>query len=131
MIQVEGTTIVKSVELTHDEVETIQRISSTEYLSEMALLRKFILEGMARYRLQEAVAAYQRGEIDLSRAARYAGLSVYQMMDELQRRGVEINVSTEKFIDGLEGFVEDYGGSQALRQMITRLRERPDPLTEL
>ena len=76
---------------------------------------------MSTYRLEQAVAAYTRGEADLSAAARYADVSVYQMMTELKRRDIAPPAETEKFVDGLKILVETFGGSEALRQTIADL----------
>ena len=46
------------------------------------LLKKLVLEGLARRRLEWAYAAYARGEVDIDGAARYADISVYKMIDE-------------------------------------------------
>jgi predicted HTH domain antitoxin len=95
-------------------------------VSEAALMRRFILEGLARYRLEEAIRAYANGEVDLSAAARHAGISVYQMMTELQRRDITPQVAREKFLDGLETLAETFGGSEALFRTIARMREQQE-----
>lgn len=64
-----------------------------------------VLESLARRRLEWACAACARGEIDLSSVARYAGVSIYEMMDELRRRGIEM-LSVEQFLDGLENLAD-------------------------
>ena len=69
-------------------------------------------------RLDEAIAAYERGEADLPAAAQHAGISIYQMMTELQKRDITPSAATEKFLDGLKTLVETFGGSPALRQTI-------------
>ncbi len=63
---------------------------------------------------EEAIRAYANGEVDLSAAARHAGISVYQMMTELQRRDITPRAAREKFLDGLETLAETFGGSEAL-----------------
>lgn len=110
--------------LTPEEESSVKQISAETHLPESTLIRKFVLEGVARYRLDEAIAAYQRGEIDLSRAVRYAQVSVYQMLDELRRRGISINASEEKFLHGLEGFATDFGGTDELQRALASLRDR-------
>ena len=86
-------------------------------------MKKFVLEGIARYRLEEAIRAYSQGEVDLSAAAYHAGISVYQMLNELQRRGITPSAATEKFLDGLETLAETFGGSEALLQTIAEMRK--------
>ena len=90
-------------------------------MSEAALLKKFVRDGMAAYRLEQAIAAYQRGEADLSAAARFAGISVYHLMTELKQRDIAPPAEVEKFMDGLKTLVETFGGSDALQQTIETL----------
>lgn len=116
--------VTKSVRLAPEEGERLKRISKAEGVSEAALMRRFILEGLARYRLEEAIRAYANGEVDLSAAARHAGISVYQMMTELQRRDITPQAARARFLDGLETLAETFGGSEALLRTITQMRQQ-------
>jgi predicted HTH domain antitoxin len=116
-------TITKSIRFAPEDSELLKRISKAQHLSEAALMKKFVLEGIARYRLEEAIRAYSQGEVDLSAAAYHAGISVYRMLNELQRRGITPSAATEKFLDGLETLAETFGGSEALFQTIAEMRK--------
>ena len=115
--------VTKSIRFAPEESEVLKRISNTQHLSETALMKKFVLEGIARYRLEEALRAYSQGEVDLSAAAYHAGISVYQMLNELQRRGITPGAAAEKFLDGLDTLAETFGGSEALLQTIAEMRK--------
>ncbi len=130
--------VTQTITLSREEAATIQQISTSEHLPEDILLKKFILDSVARYRRQQAVQAYRRGKLDLSRAAHYANISVYDMMDELHGQGISLNRSVEKFLDGLENFINAFPATgdavsddeQVLRQAIASLREQPELLAE-
>jgi len=122
--------ITRTIKLAPNEMAAVRQISLDEHLPEDALLKKLVLDSVARYRRQRAVQAYQRGELDLSRAARYAEISVYEMMDKLRRQGIPINRSVDKFLDGLEGFADDFGGAKTLRQAVLRWREQSELLED-
>ncbi|MCP4422051.1 MAG: hypothetical protein GY805_36015 [Chloroflexi bacterium] len=113
--------ITKSIRLNSDEDKVLKQLSQQEGTSEAALLRRFVHEGMAAYRLEQAITAYQRGEADLSPAAQFAGISVYYLMNELKRRDIASPVEAEKFVDGLKTLVETFGGSEALQRTIETL----------
>ena len=49
---------------------------------------KHLHEGVRRWKLERAISRYQQRQISLGRAAEDAGLSLYEMMDELQSRGI-------------------------------------------
>ena len=113
--------VTKSIRLNPAEDEALKRLSQQEGVSEAALLRKYVREGMAAQRLEQAILAYQRGEADLSAAAQYAGISVYHMMTELQKRDIAPPAEAEKFMDGLKTLVESFGGTDALQRTIEEL----------
>lgn len=110
--------VTKSVRLSADESKMLAQISRIEGVSESALLRRLIREGLNDIRIEQAVHSYQRGEADMQAAARYADVSIYHLMVELEKRDITPPAATEKFIDGLKTLVETFGGSQALRETI-------------
>lgn len=113
--------ITKSIRLNPEQNEMLAHISHTEGISEAALMQRFVLDGLAHYRLEEAIKAYQRGEADLAAAARYAGISVYHMMTQLEAREITLPVASDKFVQGLKTLFDTFGGSDALRQTIATL----------
>jgi len=100
--QVNEETIAKEVKLTDTEAKRLKQLSQAEHLPEDALLRKWILEGLDRMRLRYACTLYEQGRLNLSGAARYAGVGVERMMQELTRRGIEHSPSVAQFVDGLD-----------------------------
>jgi predicted HTH domain antitoxin len=97
--------VVKTIHLSPEEGAALKQMSLEEHLPEATLLKKLVLEGLARRRLEWACSAYARGELDIGGAARYAGLSVYEMLDELRQRDVEL-ISPEQFLEGLEDLAD-------------------------
>ncbi len=113
--------ITKSIRLKPEENEFLKNISQIKGVSEAAILKQFVLDGMKSYRVEQAIRAYEHGEADLSAAAKFAGISVYRMMTLLKKRDVALPAETEKFIDGLKTLAAVFGGSDALRQTIAEL----------
>jgi len=108
----------KSVRLTEEEVTLLRQISEAELISEAALMRKFVLEGIRRYRLDQAIKRYQEGELDLSSAAQVAGLAIRELMGELHRRGVDIYGPEHRLGEGIGALTEVFGASDALRRSV-------------
>jgi predicted HTH domain antitoxin len=106
----------RSVRLTKEEAEVLRQISETELISEAALMRKFVLEGLRRYRLDQAIKRYQEGELDLSSAAQVAGLAIREFMGELHRRGVDIYGPEARLVEGITALAEVFGASEALHR---------------
>ncbi|HID65350.1 MAG TPA: hypothetical protein EYP49_21745 [Anaerolineae bacterium] len=97
--------VTKTIRLSPEEGAALEQMSREEHLPETTLPKKLVLEGLARRRLEWACAAYVRGEVDIGGAARYADLSVYEMIDELKRRDIEM-VSPKQFLNGLEDLAD-------------------------
>jgi predicted HTH domain antitoxin len=108
----------KSVRLTKEEAELLRQISEAELISEAALMRKFVLEGLQRYRLDHAIKRYQEGELDLSSAAQVAGLAIREFMGELHRRGVAIYGPEHRLTEGIGALAEVFGASEALHRSV-------------
>lgn len=106
----------KSVRLTEEEATLLRQISEAELTSEAALMRKFVLEGIRRYRLDQAIKRYQEGELDLSSATQVAGLAIRELMGELHRRGVDIYGPEHRLVEGVGALTEVFGASDALRR---------------
>jgi predicted HTH domain antitoxin len=117
-----STVVTKSIRLVPEENEVLKRISQGQGMSEAAMMRKLVLDGLAHYRLDEAVQAYSRGELDLSAAARHAGISVYHMLNELQRRDIASPAAGEKLVNGLETLAQTFGGSESLSRTLATVR---------
>ncbi len=116
-------TITRKIELTGVEDDQLRQLSQAEHLPEDTLLRKWVLEGLARMRLEHACMLYERGQLNLSGAARYAGFGVEQMMRELTRRGISHDPSVEQFVDGLETLADLFGKDE-LRAAAAEVRRQ-------
>jgi predicted HTH domain antitoxin len=117
--------VTKTIRLSPEEARALEQMGREEHLSEPVLLKKLVSESLSRRRLDWACAAYARGEIDVRGAARYAGLSVYEMLDELKRRDIEI-VSPAQFLDGLADLADLFDLPE-LREVAGELRASAVP----
>lgn len=64
-------------------------------------LSKAVRELVTRGRILLAIEKYQSGEASLGKAAEIAGLFVGQMMQVLSDFGIESNIETEDYLQGL------------------------------
>lgn len=72
----------------------LARIAERESLRKTDIARRYLTAGVKNWRLQDSISRYQQGQISLERAALDAGLSLYEMMDELRRRGISLDQTT-------------------------------------
>jgi predicted HTH domain antitoxin len=72
----------------------LNRIAEQESLRKTDVARKYLVEGVRNWRLEQAIRRYQQEQVSLERAAADAGLTLYEMMDELRRRGIALDQTT-------------------------------------
>ena len=121
----DATTIARRIQLTDDEDKQLRQLSQAEHLPEDVLLRKWVLDGLAYTRLEHACVLYQRGQLNLSGAARYANVGVEQIMRELTRRGIEHSPSVGQFADGLETLADLFDKDE-LRAAAAEVRKQDE-----
>jgi predicted HTH domain antitoxin len=113
--------LTKSVRFSEEEATWIEQVSRREHLPEGTLMRKLVLDGLAELRLEQAVADYAAGDLNLTEAAHRAGVSVRRLMTELERRGVEL-LDARHMAASLETLADLFGGSPELRLTLDDLR---------
>ncbi|MCE2450251.1 MAG: hypothetical protein J4F35_18330 [Candidatus Latescibacteria bacterium] len=94
--------MTKSIRLRPEEADELAHLVANTAYSEAALMRQWVLVGMERFRVSEAIHAYQEAEVDLRGAAERAGLSVAVLLEEMAARKVVVLDAPEDFGPGLE-----------------------------
>lgn len=111
------------IHLDAENLEVVKYISRSENIPEDVLLRKFVLDGLADFRLDAACRAYAKGRLNLSGASRMAGLGVEEFTMHLKRRGIEWGPSYEQVLDGLATLAENFN-NDILRQVVKEERAK-------
>ena len=93
--------VTKSIRLRPEEADELAHLVANTAYSEAALMRQWVLVGMERFRVSEAIRAYQEAEIDLRGAAEQAGLPVAVLLEEMAIRKVAVLNESEDFGPGL------------------------------
>ena len=78
-------------------IQEFEDLANQENLDRPALVKKIMLEGLQRERLDLSIKKYVLQEISLERAAEIARISVHEMMAVLSKLGILSNVSIEDF----------------------------------
>lgn len=96
-------TDVVSTRLDEKEVEELNKICEEERLDRSALIRKFLLNQMKEYRMEKAGEKYRKGLVSLAEAATLADVSIYEMMDYIDREKIRAPpLSEEEMKEELE-----------------------------
>ena len=101
------TLITKSVRLTPDEADELARIARQTAATESALMKKWVLEGLRAQKLERAIQAYMRREVDLRGGAALAGVSYNRFLREVQARHIVI-LEDSAFLDRLYELAETF-----------------------
>ncbi|TXT54500.1 MAG: hypothetical protein BAJALOKI1v1_2150005 [Promethearchaeota archaeon] len=82
-------TNVVSTRLEEEEIKELNKISEEERLDRSSLIRKFLLIQMKEYRMKGAAEKYRKGLVSLAEAASIAKVSLYEMMDYVDRERIQ------------------------------------------
>lgn len=93
-------------------IEELEHIAAEEQIDRTSAARKLLTEGAQRWRLEHALHLYEQGQITKERAAEMAGVSIYDILDELRRRGTVAQYSLEELREDLALLQQRYGNKQ-------------------
>lgn len=99
--------ITKSVRLTSDEAQELARAAQQTAATESALMKKLILEGLQAQKLDRAIQAYMRREVDLRGGAALAGVSYNRFLHQVQARHIVI-LEDQTFLERLYDLAETF-----------------------
>lgn len=64
-------------------------------------IRKLLEKGLDEWKIERAISGYRNGKISLMRASEIAGVSVWEFLDELEEKGISINISWDTIEESL------------------------------
>lgn len=105
-------TDVVSTRLDEKEIEELNEIAERECIDRSSLIRKFLLAQIQEYRLKESVEKYRKGIVSMAEAATLARVSIYKMMEYIEREKIQAPSLTEPEME------EDLKRSQKLFEEI-------------
>lgn len=112
--------VTKSVRFLPEESEELAKLSQTSAVSESALMKQWILDGMRAKKLEFAIQAYMERKTDLRGGAAMAGIPYNRFLREVQARNIVI-LENEEFLDEL-AFLADAFDSPSLQAALNRAR---------
>ncbi len=112
--------VTKSVRLRTEESEELARLSQATLVSESALMKQWIQEGIQAKKLDLAIQAYMDRKTDLRGGAIMAGVSYNRFMREVQFRNIVI-LENDDFVDQLAFLAETFD-SRELRVAVNQVR---------
>jgi len=87
-----------SIRMDEDNFDFVSKLSKQEKGDISKTVRDLVYKG----RVMLAIEKYKNGEASLGKAAELAGLSVGDMMTNLEQYGVKSNLEVEDYLEGLD-----------------------------
>ena len=85
-----------------EETAIIEEVSKEEKTDKPTALRTIFALRAKQYRLEKAIKQYQTGKISMGKAAENAGISLWEIMDELKERNIASTLTKEDYQEGLK-----------------------------
>ena len=79
----------------------VKKLAKLKRMDTRTMIVEALREGMFLLRIEEAVRRYVNGEVSLGKAAEIAGLSIWEFLDELKKRGIEIRYKEKHILHDL------------------------------
>ena len=78
-----------STRIDDEDAEKLEKIAKKENIDRSALVRKFILQKLKEYDIKQMTELYQKGIVSLQEAASQANVSLYEIMEYVQRENIQ------------------------------------------
>ena len=86
-----------NLRLDEDLIKGFEELAKEENLDRSALVRKILLEGLQRERLNFALQKYMLKEISIERAAEIAKISIHEIILKMSQLGITSNLTLDDF----------------------------------
>ncbi len=87
-----------STRLSEEEIEILNEIAEEENIDRSGLIRKFLIQQIKGYRIKKMAKYYRKGVISLQEAATAAKVSLYEMMEFVEKEHIRPPIQPEKEI---------------------------------
>ena len=77
-----------STRIDDENAEKLEKIAEKENIDRSALVRKFILQKLKEYEIEQMTKLYQKGVVSLQEAASQANVSLYEIMEYVQKENI-------------------------------------------
>ena len=98
---------VISARLTKERLKLVEEIARKERIDKSTVLDRALEEYAREWKLRRAVEAYDDGSVTLSRAAEMAEISIWEMIDVLGKKKVQLQYDVEDLEEDLKAASRD------------------------
>ncbi len=98
---------VLSVRVPKEVRKGIEELARLEGKDKAEIAREVLLEGLRERRIKIAISLYKEGKISLWKASRHAGLSLWEFLEELEKRGIELQYGKKELEEDLKAALSE------------------------
>jgi predicted HTH domain antitoxin len=93
---------VVAARLPRELAREIERIAAEEKLDKSTVVARATGLYVKQWKLERAIALYDEGKVTAMKAAGLAGLSIWELLEELERRKIPVRYTAEQFREDFE-----------------------------
>jgi hypothetical protein len=83
-----------NLRLERELIDALDDLARAEHVDRTEVARRLLVDGVARSRVERALKDYADGRVTAWRAARDAGISLYEMLDRIHEAGIPYELDT-------------------------------------
>ncbi len=81
--------------------QKIEELAEKEHLDKSALMRRLLAEAVERKSREDALKIYKEGKASLWKAAKLAGISLWEMIDLVAKEDIALDYGAEELLEDL------------------------------
>ena len=112
--------VIRTVYFSQEEADDLAELLKDQLLSESELLRQWVLNGMRQCRIERAVAAYERREVDVRGGAELARVPIGAFVDTLAERRIPMLTDPDLIEKELADMRAAFGSTVAAQEVVQR-----------
>ena len=97
-----------SIILTDDLKKEIDKLRELYKEDQSSFIRKLLWKSVAQEKLEFALKEYLNDKISLGKAAKVAGISIWEMLDELKKKNITLNYKISEAELEIEKILKKY-----------------------
>ncbi len=94
-----------------DMMGALEEIAQEEHLDKGAVVRRLLIDGIQRWKLEQALILYREDRITKERAAELAGVSLYEFMDLVRQRGIPAHLGVTEALEEVKALIRRHASS--------------------
>ena|SRR3989344_135449 len=87
-------------------LEIVDKVSEVRKIDRTSAIKILISAGWKELSLEKALQLYREGKISVDKAAKIAGLTISEMMDEISAHSIKSDETIEEYREGIKLLLE-------------------------